>query len=75
MALSCVLHLKGYGTYRVGATFGVSHRFLTLSFAKVAAPTECMATVVPMHLSSNDPKRDIWQAIQFFDAHQARPRS
>jgi hypothetical protein len=27
-ALSCLLHLKGYGTYRAGATFGVSHRTL-----------------------------------------------
>src|SRR4029077_5500701 len=27
-ALSCLLHLKGYGTYPAGATFGVSHRTL-----------------------------------------------
>src|SRR6266446_8796328 len=27
-ALSCLLHLKGYGTYRAGATFGISQRTL-----------------------------------------------
>ena len=27
-ALSCLLHLKGYGTYRAGATFGLGHRTL-----------------------------------------------
>ena len=27
-ALSCLLCLKGYGTYRAGAPFGVSHRTL-----------------------------------------------
>jgi putative ABC transport system substrate-binding protein len=27
-ALSCLLHLKGYGAYRAGATFGIDHRTL-----------------------------------------------
>jgi hypothetical protein len=27
-ALSCLLHLKGYGAYRAGATFGMHHRTL-----------------------------------------------